>query len=177
MSTMPPTPGPPSWEARPQLAAPGLQPPTPPEPVRRRAISPLLTGIIGGLVGAGLTTAILLPLTLGGGTAATSPGAAPQSDILTAAAEACGSPTGVTVEDDGVTLTFDHRGEDEVTGGDIIDIMCVFTELDMPSRISTHMGQTTSLDGRQSAEWDELEIQWSYHPDRGMDGIVTAVAD
>ena len=83
----------------------------------------------------------------------------------------------MTIQDDGATLTFDHRGEDEYTGGDIADIMCVFGELDMPSRISTHMGQTTSMDGRQSATWDDLEIQWSYHPDRGMDGMITVVSD
>lgn len=75
-----------------------------------------------------------------------------------------------------MTLAFDHRGEDEATGGTITDIMFVFTELEMPSRISAHMAQTTSLDDRQSAEWDGLEVQWSYHPDRGMDGIVTVIA-
>lgn len=111
---------------------------------------------MGALIGAGLTTAILLPLTLGSGTAAPAAGPAQQSDILTAAAEACDSPAGVTLEDDGTTLAFDHRGEDEAIGGNITDIMCVFTELDMPSRISTHMGQTTSLDGRQTASWDDL---------------------
>ncbi len=168
MSALPPTPG------QPPTPPPTAEPPGPEDgsgaqPLTGRAqVSRVLTGALGVAVGAGLALAIALPLALDG---------SPSSDVLSAAAEACGSPEGITLQDDGMTLTFDHRGEDEVTGGDIADIMCVFTELEMPSRIATHMGQTTSMDGRQSATWDGLEIQWSYHPDRGMDGMITVVAE
>ena len=169
MSALPPAPGqppiPPPTAELPRLGEGfGAQPVTRP----RRGVSPVLTGLLGVAVGAGLALGIALPLTLDG---------SPSSALLTEAVEACDSPDGITVQDHGATLTFDHRGEDEVTGGDIVDIMCVFGELNMPSRISTHMGQTTSVDGRQSATWDTLEIQWSYHPDRGMDGMITVFSE
>lgn len=182
MSAPPPPPGYPP--TRPQTA----QHPVPSEAPRdqpvtgRPRISPVLTGIAGVVVGAGLTLAVVLPLTLGAGDGSPQAGGGQQANdqpaaVLVDAAEACGSPDGVTIEDGGTTLAFDHRGEDEYTGGDITGIMCVFTELGMPSRISTHMGQTTSMDGRQTASWDGWEIQWSYHPDRGMDGVVTVLSD
>ncbi len=136
----------------------------------RRAVSPLVAGAVGVAVGAGLALAIGLPIVAG---LAESPG----SEVLASAIDACGSPEGVSLEDNGSTLAFDHRGEDDISGGDIADIMCVFTELEMPSRISTHMGQTTSMDGRQSDTWDRLEVQWSYHPDRGMDGVVVVLEE
>lgn len=174
MSALPPSPGyPPTEPPTAQHPERGQEPGDQPFPGARPRISPALTGVIGAVVGAGLALAAALPLTLSGGAGTTRAASSPPSDILAAATEACDSPAGVTLEDDGTTLAFDHRGDDEVIGGDFTDIMCVFTELGMPSRISTHMGQTTSMDGRQTASWDALEIQWSYHPDRGMDGIVT----
>lgn len=183
MSAPPPPPGYPPTPpptAQHQVAEParGDQPVT-----GRPPVSPVLTGIAGAVAGAGLTLAIVLPLTLAGSGALPQADGAEQADdpppstVLADATEACGSPAGVTIEDNGSTLTFDHRGEDEYTGGDITDILCAFSELGLPSRISTHMSQTTSMDGRQTASWDGWEIQWSYHPDRGMDGIVTALSD
>lgn len=84
---------------------------------------------------------------------------------------------GVNVQDDGAPLVFDHEGEDDFAGGDLEDIMCVFTDLDMPSRIRSHMSQTISMDGRRTASWDALEVEWSYHPDRRLDGVVTIVEE
>lgn len=178
MSSLPPSSGYPS------TPPPTAQPPGPgegldAEPVTQvgSRLSPVLTGVVGVVVGAGLALAIALPLALSDGGASGSAAGSPHAEVLVAAVEACGSPLGVRLEDEGATVAFDHRGEDEVTGGDLADLMCVFTELDMPSRISTHMGQTTSMDGRQSATWDGLEIQWSYHPDRGMDGMITVAPE
>ena len=127
-------------------------------------VSPVVASIVGAAAGAVVALAIALPLTLSDSAS---------SDVLTDAVESCGSPEGIALEDGGATLVFDHRGEDDLAGGSIMDILCVFAELDMPTRISTHMDQTTSLDGRQTESWDGLEIQWSYHPDRGMDGVIT----
>lgn len=183
MSAPPPSPGYPSIEPpTAQHPVPGGAPPDQPVSRPRPRVSPILTGISGVAVGAGLTLAIVLPLTLGTGDGSPQAGGAGQandhtSTALADAAQACGSPDGVTVEDNGTTLAFNHRGEDEYSGGDITEIVCVFTELEMPTRISTHMSQTTSMDGRQTASWDGWEVQWSYHPDRGMDGIVTVLAD
>jgi|SRR5699024_1019954 len=163
-------------QQRPGYPPPDAEPPNPSPARPRRTVLPVLTGLIGAIVGAGVTVAIMLPLT-DPSTAAPKSLADEPSDILTQAAQACDLPMGVNVQDDGVTLVFDHEGEDDFAGGDLEDIMCVFTELDMPSRIRTHMSQTTSMDGRQTASWDNLEVQWSYHPDRGLDGMVTLVEE
>ncbi|GAB2473350.1 hypothetical protein [Xylanimonas ulmi] len=91
---------------------------------------------------------------------------------LNAAAETCGSPYGISVEDGGRTLTFDMAGEEDLIGASFSDIQCLFDELELPERINDHMAQTTSMDGRQTANWDGFEVQWSYHPDRGLDGMI-----
>lgn len=95
--------------------------------------------------------------------------------LLPDALEACGAEgtTGLDLVDEGMSLSFDMKGGDDATGASLLDIVCVFTELEMPSRISSHMDQTTSLDGRQSETWDGVTVSWSYHPDRGMDGVLT----
>lgn len=82
---------------------------------------------------------------------------------------------GFFLGDDGRSLTFDMQGEDELSGASATDIYCVFSALDMPASVDSHVGQTTSMDGRQSATWDNIEIQWSYHPDRGLDGVLTVM--
>ncbi|WP_098469605.1 hypothetical protein [Serinibacter salmoneus] len=102
-----------------------------------------------------------------------------QQAVLTDAVAACGSASapGITLGDDGQSLTFDMQGEDELTGANVIDVYCLFSALEMPASVDSHIGQTTSMDGRQSATWGNLEIQWSYHPDRGLDGVITVVDD
>ncbi|MGC5629436.1 hypothetical protein ACPYO6_14475 [Georgenia sp. Z1344] len=96
---------------------------------------------------------------------------------MSAAATECAAAEteGLAAVDDGRTITFDNRGGEDVFGADYASIRCVLDALDIPASIDTHIGQTTSLDGRQTAEWNGLQIQWSYHPDRGLDGLVTIV--
>ena len=38
---------------------------------------------------------------------------------------------------------------------------------------STTRWGTTSIDGRQTESWDGITIEWSYHPDRGSDMVIT----
>lgn len=132
----------------------------------QRPMSPLVAGGIGVLVGAGLSLGIAIPLLSDDGAG---------TEAFAAAVDECGNPSGVAVTDSGATLVFDHKGEDEYTGADLDDVACVLHELELPSRIASHMDQTTSIDGRQTEQWDNFEIQWSYHPDRGMDGMVYVV--
>lgn len=33
------------------------------------------------------------------------------------------------------------------------------------------------MDGRQTETWNNLELSWSYHPDRGADFVVTLEED
>lgn len=93
--------------------------------------------------------------------------------MLPTAVESCGNPAGITIEDAGLTMLFDHRGEDEDAGASIEDLSCIFSSLSMPTSVMTHMNQTSGFDGRQTDSWDVFEVQWSFHPDRGMDGMVT----
>ena len=77
--------------------------------------------------------------------------------------------SGVTFAEDGQSLNFDDKGEDDLFGGDFSDLKCIIEELNAPSTVLARMYQTTSSMGVQDAEWDGISISWTYHPDRGMD--------
>lgn len=149
----------------------GATPPQPRPP--RRWLLPTITGVAGLVVGGAVVSAVI------SGTAAADGRAADEAAVavLGDAVDACEvrGASGFVLGDGGLSLTIDNKGEDDVVGADFLDISCVFGALAMPASVSSHVGQTTSMDGRQTAEWDNLELQWSYHPDRGMDGVITVV--
>lgn len=86
---------------------------------------------------------------------------------FTSAYEACGSPSGVTVSDSGTTLTVDTMGEEDYSGAAMYDLSCVVDELQVPQYIRDNLNATTALMGRQSAEFEGISMNWSYHPDSG----------
>jgi len=135
---------------------------------RRAWLLPTVTGVAGLVVGA----AVMAGVTAIGSDSG-------QSALLSDAVEACAvaSTYGIDLADEGRSITFDMKGEDESAGADIADIACLFSELDMPSAVSSHMDQTTSMDGRQTETWGDLTVSWSYHPDRGLDGVLTLTND
>ncbi len=136
------------------------------KPVSRRLIIVVVATIVAVIVVVGVLVAL--------GANKTNP----DRELLESAYTVCAeSSDGITLKDDGTTLIFDHKGEEDSSGASIDDIVCVLMLLDIPSSIVSHMDQTTSLDGRQVEEWNNFQIQWSYHPNRGMDGIVTVVQD
>lgn len=94
---------------------------------------------------------------------------------LTSAEAKCGDGAGVTVEDEGKTLVYEMKGEDDLTGAEYSAFECIAEELAMPSSVTSHVGQTTAQDGRQVEQWDGIEFSWSYHPDRGLDGVFVLV--
>lgn len=159
--------------------APETEPAAPPEPtapssapvpaVARPAwLLPAVTGVAGLVLGAALMAAV------------TAIGAdSGQSALLSDAVEACdvASTYGIELADEGRSITFDMKGEDESAGADVTDIACLFGELDMPSAVMSHIDQTTSMDGRQTETWGDLTVSWSYHPDRGLDGVLTLAND
>jgi hypothetical protein len=80
---------------------------------------------------------------------------------------------GVGVSDGGKTLTIDGEGNDG--GGLAIDKeFCLLKSLKMPDSIRQDMGQTRALDGAQSGSWGHWDVTWRYHPDDGLDMVVTA---
>ncbi len=129
---------------------------------------PTATGVAGVLLGVALTV----------GVTSVRAGAA-ESALFTEAVEACveDSAYGVELADEGRSITFDMKGEDDLIGAEMSDIACVFAELDIPTAVSSHISQTTSMDGRQTETWDNITVSWSYHPDRGLDGVLTVADD
>lgn len=48
-------------------------------------------------------------------------------------------------------------------------VSCVFVALDVPGTTLTRMESTRSMDGRQRDEVDGYTVEWTYHPDDGLD--------
>lgn len=73
------------------------------------------------------------------------------------------------------TLVIDTQGEDY--GSDTFDgLMCTLGELGTPQSVIARMEQTRALDGMQDARWDDFDASWTYHPDAGLDLIITEVS-
>lgn len=92
--------------------------------------------------------------------------------VLAEAVKACKGEPGdmfVSLEDDDETLLIDTQSE----YGDFDAALCVFDRLDFSEATKVSIGDTTSMMGRQEADEDELHLEWSYHPDNGMNMIIT----
>lgn len=93
--------------------------------------------------------------------------AAPLKD----AAKACGAGT---LADDDRTLVVDMAGEEPGSGTAAIDdVLCILGELKSPQSVIAQMESTRALDGMQSTTWSDYEVTWTYHPDDGLDLIIT----
>lgn len=85
--------------------------------------------------------------------------------------DACGSGE---LADDDTTLLIDVGGEDYESGTDTYDgLVCVLSELDTPESVFARMEATRALDGVQTASWAGVSASWTYHPDNGLDLIIT----
>ena len=77
-----------------------------------------------------------------------------------------------SVANDGSYLSIDTNPNDK---DDYFDyeaysaIVSVNEALGLPESVLNRMNQTRSMDGIQSYSTDELEITWTYHPDKGME--------
>lgn len=45
----------------------------------------------------------------------------------------------------------------------------VITELGLPESLIEDMGHTSSIDGKQEEEYDDVVVSWKYHPDHGLE--------
>lgn len=95
--------------------------------------------------------------------------------VFADALEECGVPNNADAEvsDGGRTLTINVRGEEDFSGISYAEMECIERALNTPQSVISHIGQTTSMDGRQSESWDGITMSWSYHPDRGLDSVYT----
>lgn len=93
---------------------------------------------------------------------------------LDQAVDECGTNAAyLYTADEGRTMIIDHEGEEDTGGATIDELACVLLALDTPTSVTTQMDSTRALDGRQSASWDTYTATWSYHPDTGVDVIIT----
>lgn len=142
-----------------------------PTTVHRRRWVPV--AVLGALaVAAGITVAVVLATSSEGKT--TPSGFLTGIDPLVAASTACAAGT---LGDDNHTLIVDMEGEDLGSGtATIDDVLCVLGELEAPQSVLAQMESTRALDGMQSATWSTYKATWTYHPDDGLDLILTETA-
>ncbi|OZV83107.1 hypothetical protein CA850_06315 [Micromonospora echinospora] len=132
----------------------------------------LLAGLVGVLIFiSGIAVGAIIDFdSLGGGSES---GQAKES-ALEAAKERCASRSPfIVVGDGGQTLTVDGQGE-EAPGLSFGTIECVLSALETPDSVIAEMKATRALDGRQSGQWGGLKASWSYHPNSGIDLVLTA---
>ena len=99
-------------------------------------------------------------------------GCAGSFDTFQKAYDTCGTPSGVSVSDEGKTIIIDGMNEYFV-GATIYDTTCVLNAVEVPSYILSNMETTNSLMGRQSDTFgDKVDVSWSYHPDNGLDIVI-----
>lgn len=80
--------------------------------------------------------------------------------------------TSAQVLDEGKSLYLDGRGK-ESNGLSLDSLVCVMNALDVPDATLQRMSSTRALDGRQTDSFDGLSVEWSYHPDDGLDVLFT----
>jgi hypothetical protein len=144
---------------------------------RKRLLWPWIVGAVALLVIGG-TFAVAMWITADddgpGGGSADSLGLFNLEPPLRQAFKTCESGT---LSDGDKTLVIDTLGEEYGTGSATFDgLMCTLNELKTPQAVIARMGQTRALDGMQSAHWDSFDASWTYHPDDGLDVILTEVS-
>jgi len=124
----------------------------------------------------GLGGFILGMVVLGGGLAISGAlQSAGDASILADAVDTCtlSNDANAELSDEGQTLTVNQKGDEDVDGLLWTNVECLLDAMETPTAVRSHMEQTTSVDGRQTEEWDRVSVSWSYHPDRGMDSVFT----
>lgn len=104
---------------------------------------------------------------------------------LQAVAEQCELPES-SIGDDGATLILDGAGDDDrsrvgskgtvVTAKgklEIEEIGCALGGVDAPDSVVSMMEGTRAMDGRQTQDAGGYSYTWTYHPDNGLDIIIT----
>lgn len=75
---------------------------------------------------------------------------------------------GVDVGDGGQSLVVDTKGKEDFGGASFEQLACLLAALKVPDATLNEISRTSSLDGVQSAQWDNIKASWKYHPDPGM---------
>lgn len=136
---------------------------------------PLITGVVGLFVGGTLVGVMSAAMQSVSSQNAATQAEESKASLLTDALDHCGVEESADAElgDGGMTLTVNDRGEDDFGGLGTDKAWCIVKALKPPAAVTSHIEQTTSMDGRQTESWGDVAISWSYHPDRGFDYILT----
>lgn len=51
---------------------------------------------------------------------------------------------------------------------------CVLGKLGTPASVRERMYATRAIDGTQSEEWASYKATWTYHPDQGLNVVISA---
>jgi hypothetical protein len=152
---------------------PGVAAPAPPAAPRPKRTHP--TWVVAVALFAGFVTGFVVGLFLPAPTISGKPSQDAAAGVLADARDFCvgEDAAGVELSDGGLTLVIDSKGEEDATGLSAFEAWCLLAALDLPTSARSHIEQTTSMDGRQSETWNGITFAWSYHPNRGMDGVLT----
>ena len=168
------TPTPPDWQDVPHLATPPAPPVEAPETHAAAASNSsktvfIVAAVVGALVLVGIAAFVLRPR---GDSGAPLLG---KDARIQDAYSSCnlGSKTGANLGDGGATLTLDGKGEEDSTGLALTDLVCPLVALKTPDSVISNMDSTRALDGTQTATWDGIKATWRYHPDSGMEVVLT----
>lgn len=138
-------------------------------PTSGRSRTWALIALVGALAAAGIAAAVALATSSGGNAVPSS--LLPTTSPLAAAQTTCDAGT---LGDNNHTLIIDMEGKDLGSGtATIDDVLCVLGELEAPQSVLAQMESTRALDGMQSATWSTHKATWTYHPDNGLDVILT----
>jgi hypothetical protein len=75
----------------------------------------------------------------------------------------------VRLADAGHTIIVNTHSEN----GSVKGVGCVLAILDTPKSIMSRVSSTNALMGSQHATADGLRYDWSYHPDNGLQMVIT----
>lgn len=82
-----------------------------------------------------------------------------------------------SLSNDASCLTIDTNPDDkeDFYSSEAVDyIQTVNQELGLPDAVFERMQSTRALDGTQTADYDNVFVTWSYHPDKGLRVIYEA---
>jgi hypothetical protein len=161
---------------------PGSLPPSPyRHPMRKRLLWPWFVAV-GAMVFIAAAFVFAFWVTSGDdahagasrGAAADPLGLRDQETQLRQAFSACSSGD---LADQDHTLVVDTEGDDYGSGSDSFpSLTCTLDALHTPQSVIAQMEATRALDGMRSASWDDFTASWTYHPDAGLDVILTEKA-
>lgn len=156
----------------PAFAGPAYPPPFGPVPAPPRRGTPrwVWFAVAAGVLAIVLAGTGVGYLVLSSGGGASTLGSTPLEKARDTCAQHSG---GVAVEDGGRTLTIDTKGEEESAGATYTEYSCIIDALDVPGSVRAKIGNTRALDGMVTADWDGYSASWNYHPDKGINMVIS----